>query len=100
MFNFFFKFIFPPIIWIICGVHLCFTEKKEFLHAETEDEAREESCNTIFLGYAPKLNPKTLQKGRWYEIAKVDWLVTKHLSSLPGEGSIVSGVQLLVHLTN
>jgi hypothetical protein len=26
--------------------------------------------------------------------------VTKHLSSLPGEGSIFSGVQLLVHLTN
>jgi hypothetical protein len=79
--------------------------EERILHPQTEDEAREESCKTIFLGYAPNLNPKTLQKGRGYEIAKVDWPVTKHLSSLPGEGSIISGVQtkleplLLVHLT-
>jgi hypothetical protein len=83
------------------GSSLLYREER-ILHAETEDEAREESCKTIFLGYAPKLNPKTLQKGRGDEIAKIDWPVTKHLSSLPGEGFIVSGVQpfLLVHLTN
>jgi hypothetical protein len=50
------------------GSSLLYREER-ILHAETEDEAREESCKTIFLGYAPKLNPKTLQKGRGYEIS-------------------------------